>query len=134
MVAMAAIARNPEDPFLGASVVVAEGVTDAETAEALACREALALAQDLASRKIKIASDCLSVINNLQAGGMSRYSQVIREINATSSGFESCVFVFESRMSNGDAHELARSSIYKDVGRYVWLITPPEGVCNILQI
>ena len=41
---MAAIVRDSAGVFLGASAVVLEGITDAEIAEALACREGLALA------------------------------------------------------------------------------------------
>lgn len=75
-VAIAAIARNPEGVFLGASAVVIEGIIEAETAEALACREAIALEHDLLLRRIRIASDCLSLIKNLQGRGMSCYGQV----------------------------------------------------------
>ena len=42
--AVAAIVRDSAGVFLGASAVVLEGITDAEIAEALACREGLALA------------------------------------------------------------------------------------------
>jgi len=50
--------RNEADTFLGASAVAMEGVLDLETAEALACREVLALANDLMLRKVRIATDC----------------------------------------------------------------------------
>ena len=53
--------------FLGASAVVFQGVTELATLEACACREALALAEDLAISKARIASDCLRVINDLKS-------------------------------------------------------------------
>lgn len=42
-----AIARDEEGTFLGASPLVLDGLSEAEVAEALACREDLALADDL---------------------------------------------------------------------------------------
>ena len=38
--------------------------------------------------------------------------------------------VYESRKSNGEAHSLAKSSIYNSVGRHVWLLSSPNGVCT----
>ena len=38
-------------------------------------------------------------------------------------------FVHEGRASNVDAHNLATSSVYRELGRMVWLLSPPEGVC-----
>lgn len=34
----------------------------------------------------------------------------------------------EKRSSNFEAHRLARSSVRSNVGRYVWLLDPPEGL------
>ena len=48
-----AIARDGVGTFQGASVLVAHGVTDPETMEAIACREGLALTSDLAFRKVR---------------------------------------------------------------------------------
>jgi hypothetical protein len=44
----AAFYRDNNDQYLRASAVVFHGVTDQATLEALACREALALAEDVA--------------------------------------------------------------------------------------
>ena len=52
------------------------------------------------------------------------------EIKAGAARFVDAQFVHESRSSNVDAHRLARSSIYEAVGRYVWLLAPPDGVCT----
>ena len=38
--------------------------------------------------------------------------------------------VYESRKSNGEDHSLAKSSIYNSVGRHVWLLSSPNGVCT----
>ncbi|OEL15750.1 hypothetical protein BAE44_0023233, partial [Dichanthelium oligosanthes] len=84
--------------FLGASVIVMEGLTDPEQVEAVACKEGLALA--------------------------------ILEIQARGREFETVSFVHENRLCNFDAHRLARSSISRSCGRHLWLIRPPDGMCN----
>ena len=50
--------------FLGASGVVLEGIADVETAEAIACREGLALASGLTLQSIWLASDNANVIRS----------------------------------------------------------------------
>jgi hypothetical protein len=49
---IAAVARDEDGVFRGASAVVLNGKSEAETLEALACREALSLAQDINARRI----------------------------------------------------------------------------------
>jgi hypothetical protein len=51
------VARDSSGLFQGASVVVYPGRMDAETLEALACREAVSLALDVGARRVKVASD-----------------------------------------------------------------------------
>jgi hypothetical protein len=123
--AVAAVARNETGEFLGASAVVVAGFSDAEQLEAMACREALALA---------VASDCLNVVRNVHGAGMGSYGQIIKEIKARMVNFTSVDFVHEGRGSNVDAHTLARHCIYMSVGRYVWLLSQPDGICNSLTM
>jgi hypothetical protein len=58
---MAAVARDEAGCFQGASVIVMHGISDPisdpETAEVIACREGLALASDLMTTKVVIATD-----------------------------------------------------------------------------
>jgi ribonuclease HI len=56
--------------------VVIPGVIDSATLEALACREALALAADLQLTCIKVATDCLEV-TSLHGNYMGRFSSVL---------------------------------------------------------
>jgi ribonuclease HI len=63
---VAAVARDDTGLHLGASVVVFSGKTEAETLEALACREAVSLAKDINARKVRVASDCKNVVANLE--------------------------------------------------------------------
>jgi hypothetical protein len=53
-----AVAGSEDGVFLGASTAVYPGKSNPEILEALACREAIALAQDTNVRKVMIASDC----------------------------------------------------------------------------
>ena len=131
---IAAVARRDDGVFLGASSVVLHGITDPETLEALACREGLALAADLHLQQIRLASDCSNVIRSLTSEGMSSYGHVIQEIKARASSFGGVEFVHEGRSANVDAHGLARGSIASPVGRYVWLLSPPDGVCMMHNI
>jgi len=39
-------------------------------------------------------------------------------------------FVHEGRQSNFDAHVLAGSSVYDDLGTHVWFVSPPNDVCT----
>ena len=113
--------------------MVLEGITNTETAEALACREGLALASDLLIQKLTLASYCTVVIKNLKGGAaMGVYGPVIREIRTGKEAFESVEFVHENRRFNGEAHSLARSSLYNSFGRHVWLLSPPDSICNSL--
>jgi hypothetical protein len=54
----------------------------------------------------------------------------VQEIKARAGDFVNAQLVHEGRVSNGDAHRLARGSISRDLGRHVWFLAPPEGVCN----
>jgi ribonuclease HI len=51
---VAAVARSDRGTYLGASVLVFLGRMEAETLEALACREAVALAKDLHASRIRV--------------------------------------------------------------------------------
>ncbi|KQK13390.2 hypothetical protein BRADI_1g09835v3 [Brachypodium distachyon] len=95
-----AVCRDETGFLLGSSALVFPGISDPVTLEALACREALALAEDLQVTRLRVASDCLE------------------EIKQTSSCFESVSFVHERRTSNLDAHGLASASASLPVGRH----------------
>ena len=76
-----------------------------------------------------MATDCLSVINSLKDQNLGRYSHILHEIKAIARGFAETCFVHEPRSSNKEPHMLAHSVMSSPVGRYVWLIDPPAGVC-----
>jgi hypothetical protein len=53
-----------------------------------------------------------------------------KEVKARARDLNFVNFAHENRSSHVDAHNLARSLISFVPGRHVWLLTPPEGVCN----
>jgi hypothetical protein len=126
---VAAVARDSMGNFLGASALVIEGMTDLEVMESLACREGMALANDLLLQKVRMASDCHNVVCSFSEEAMGPYGHVIRDIRARLSEFQYFNLIHESRRSNHDAHGLARSSLYASLGRHVWFLQPPDGVC-----
>ena len=123
---VAAICRNRDGLYLGASSVVFRGITDPTTLEALAVREALALAEDLNIQAIHVASDCSVVIDDLKRRSGAGYGAIIHEILKYSTSFTSCNFVHEFRSSNVEAHNLAKHALKLGLGRHVWLGHPGD--------
>ena len=102
--------------------------------EAIACREGLALASDLVIRRFWLASDHINVVRNIRGEGKGTYGHIVQETMAASSSFVASEFVHEGRASNGDAHLVARRSVYCELGRQVWFLSPPEGICNSVPL
>ncbi|KAK1650398.1 hypothetical protein QYE76_068203 [Lolium multiflorum] len=67
--AVGVICRSDNGDFMGASTLTVSGINDPATMEAIACREAMALAKDLQLHRVTVASDCLSVINAINSEG-----------------------------------------------------------------
>jgi ribonuclease HI len=125
--AVVAVARDDTDKFMGASALVYPGKTEADTLDALACREGVALAKDIYARRVRLASD--NVIQNLQQGTRGVYAHIVQEIVESRGEFEELIFSHEKRCSNREAHNLARFSVLDEHGRKVWLIILPKGAC-----
>ena len=117
----AAICRDSNGNYLGASAVVYGGVRDPMILETYACREALALAEDLHEQNIKVASDCQGVVQDINEGTAGPNAAVIHEIIDRRASFSSCSFVFERRNNNFEAHNLAKFACNLDIGRHIWL-------------
>jgi ribonuclease HI len=122
---------------MGASAVVFDGITSPEVLEAWACSEALSLAEDLQARKLKVASDCLNVVKEIQTGSAKgKHCMIINEIISRKESFLKVDIIHERREANEEAHMIARTATSLDVGRHVWLINPPIGMgipVNILS-
>ena len=63
---VAAVCQSSQGHFIAASAMVVPNITNPETLEAMACLEALALAEDCGVYRLIVASDCLNVINNIK--------------------------------------------------------------------
>jgi hypothetical protein len=95
----------------------------------MAVREGLNLALDLNQQRIKVASDCQTVIMVLHEQNLGAFSSITHEIKMTAEGFGEVVFVHENRSSNMEPHNLARLVLSNPSGRYVCFVSPSDGVC-----
>jgi hypothetical protein len=66
----------------------------------MACREALALAEDLNLHRIMVALDCKEVVTAIAEGTKGRYAATIDETKARVVQLQSCSIVHELRASN----------------------------------
>ena len=123
-----AVCRDDQENYLGSSALVVEGMQDAAILECLACREALALAEDLSVHNLIVASDARQVVKDISNNSMGPYGMVISEIKSRILSFN-CQLVFEGCRSNGDAHSLAKFSLSLARGRHLWLINPHNPLC-----
>jgi ribonuclease HI len=114
---VAAVARNDQGVFLGASARVFPGKTEAETLEAMACREAVDLTREIGAQKVMVASDCRNVVASLEQGTMGAYAHIGDEMMS----FQNIDFPFDSRLANKEAHNLARSVVRDTQGHRLWL-------------
>ena len=78
----------------------------------------------------RVACDNAGVVANIREGSLGSYGHIVQEIRDRSNDFVFVEFVHEGRQSNVDAHNLARSCIYADLGRHVWFVSPHDGVCT----
>jgi hypothetical protein len=127
--AIAAMARDENGTFLGASGIRIGGMSVPETLEAMAVREGVHLAQYLLLSKFTIASDCLAVVKAVSEQKMGSFDHVLEEIKSNIASFSEASIVHENRASNKEPHNLARLVLSSHVGRYVWLGSPPNGIC-----
>lgn len=82
--------------------------------EAMACREALSLGSDLYLDQVETASDCKEVVNDLLSGNGGLHGNIVREIRRTATSFQKCSVISEGRISNLEAHSLAKHSLSRN--------------------
>ena len=127
----AAVCRDEHGTYLGSSSLVVPGIQDPAILEAIACREAYALAEDLALHNFIIACDAKQVVEDINKNANGTYGMIIQEIRKRAERFNSNI-LYEGRRSNNDAHSLAKYSLRLAQGRQVWLLHPHDPAC-ILQ-
>ena len=101
-------------------------IIDPTLLEAFACREALALAEDLGIQMMHVASDCEEVVKDIKQGSGGYHGAIIQEIIARKNDMISCTFTHERRVFNFEAHNLAKFGCNLGVGRHVWLGSPHD--------
>ena len=102
--------------------------------EALACREALCLADDLRINDIQVASDYKGVVEDIKLGTLSCYAPIVKEITRRATCFHSCSYVHESRVHNFEPHDLAKFATSLEMGRDTWLRNPHDTLCVPMNI
>ena len=125
--AVAAISRDSDGHFLGASAVVFRGIAEPAILDCMAIREALALADDLNVANIQVASDAKVVVQDIQEKNPTEYGAIIHEIIEHTLSFQVCNISHEFRSSNIEAHKLAKHALSLPAGRHVWL-GQPDGL------
>ena len=72
-----------------------------------------------------VASDCKSVIEDIQIGVGGLHGNIIKEIQASVADFAAVSFIHEGRALNTEADSLAKHTVNLDTGRHLWLLQPP---------
>lgn len=88
--------------------------------EVLVLREGLALANDLALSRVRMASDCANVVLGM-AGSTSGVCQIIKELKEDAAAFQRMEIARERREANFDAHISSRSMLLTST-------CPPTGM------
>jgi hypothetical protein len=111
--------RRAAGDALSSSVMVFSGIVDPPTLEALACRDALALADDLMLGRVLIFSDCQQVVRDilLRPREEAMHASVIKGINIQAKNFSEIKFIYEGRMMNKETHNFARYALSLGPGK-----------------
>uniref|UniRef100_A0A453MCY5 RNase H type-1 domain-containing protein n=1 Tax=Aegilops tauschii subsp. strangulata TaxID=200361 RepID=A0A453MCY5_AEGTS len=125
---VAAVCRGETGAYLGSSSLVIAGVDDPEILETIACREGLAMAQDLNINNLVIASDSKGVVGAINNKSQGSSGAIITEIHSRVISLN-CVFTFEGRAVNVEAHRLAKHAFPLGPGRHIWLGQPHDQRC-----
>ena len=85
------------------------------TLEAIACRKAISLAEDLMLQNFVVMSDSKQVIHDIKEETQGSYGVVINEIRIRSRMFN-YIFSYEGRAANANAHSIAKFAHFLDHG------------------
>ncbi|CAM0872492.1 unnamed protein product [Alopecurus aequalis] len=107
------VARNCTGEFVFAKSIPYEGVTDPETLQVLACRDALAAAVDKGMSRLVIETDCSNVKAMWEStgGDRSACSHVVCEMRALANQLQGFKLLYVSRASNFAAHCTAKEAL-----------------------
>lgn len=127
-----AVCRDHLGNYMGSSAFAVRGLTDPPSIEAVACREALSLVEDLGLQNVVIASNCSTVVKHINEASVGNYGGVVKEIRSWMFLFNSCTFKHEFRSSNTESHNLARHALSLDQGRHPWMAQPHDP--NVIRV
>ncbi|KAE8718120.1 hypothetical protein F3Y22_tig00110017pilonHSYRG00017 [Hibiscus syriacus] len=104
-------------------------VANPETAEALACEQAVSLSRELRFFTVIIEGDALVVINKISqpSNGNSEIRAIVQNVQAMGRDFETLSFTHVRRSQNAAAHVLAKIG-RSFLVRMVWLEVAPVEV------
>jgi hypothetical protein len=71
---------------------------------------------------------------NLNRVFAENYSMVIQEVKSKVASFQDVVFKHKSRLSNSEPHKVSRRAVSSSLGRQLWLLQPPDGLCIPMTI
>jgi ribonuclease HI len=120
-----AICRDNHGNFIAASALTIPNITELETLEAMACVEALALAENCGIKNLTVTSNCLNVIKNIKETTRCPYMMMLQDLKVRSKCFDYVPFAHEGRESNREAHCLAKHACTLRPGHHVCLGSPP---------
>lgn len=118
--AAGAVLRDPSGNFIAAANWKIDMCADALSAEAMALRWCLSLAQTVGCNKLIINSDNLEVVETMKNGGRSMgiATAIFDDCYNLACEFPRTVFEHCNRLVNGVAHELARMAMRApEIGR-----------------
>ena len=94
------------------------------------------MADNLKLETLHVASDCKVVVDDIKSRTLGIYSFMVKVIVDRALFFQSCNFVFESRLNNFEAHNLAKFASSLGIVRHVRLGTLHDVITvplNIIQ-
>ncbi|XP_074293866.1 uncharacterized protein LOC141621046 [Silene latifolia] len=123
------VCRGSSGAITWAATIQDEGELEPKTAEALAIYHGVQEARRRGEKEVIIESDCLNVVEELNARkqGRSSIHLIYNDILSICNSFESCLVVFVSRKLNSVAHALAHHSPWL-LGRREWTIDVPPYI------
>ncbi|XP_016690590.1 uncharacterized protein [Gossypium hirsutum] len=128
------IARNKEGLVMASCTYSWENISDPVIAEAMACLQAVTMAEEIGFQDICVEGDALTVIRKLNSTKEDRscISSMIQEINGRTPNFRRMCFRFVPREANKAVHGMAMEGWRYDNPLY-WMEEVPRAVEGLVN-
>ncbi|GMJ10884.1 hypothetical protein like AT2G04420 [Hibiscus trionum] len=128
------VIRNDKGEIMVAATYLKYPIANLEHAEALACEQALILAQELGFRRVEVEGDSLGVVTKLKNWEAYKgfLSTLYRNIQRRGNSFDYLCFSYACREKNGVAHALTRITLPSDEPM-VWIEEAPQLVLHLVR-